>query len=171
MRWELKCENLNLNCNYHKLLIFWHLTVALEYTGMILKSNCILCLFWNFIFYNKNEIWLTNLNREKRFIFLDIDKTRNNNINRNNWSDSAAASVQQCDTAYALREEKGTNGWRRALARQSEAKAVTFWRANGDQVAFSVVFLSATPSTLSSRVLKLYRGAQFKQFRPTNKIS
>ena len=135
--WELKCEIFNLNCNYPKLLIFWHLTVAVEYTGMILKSNCILCLFWNFIFYNKNEIWLTNLNREKRFIFLDIDKTRNNNINRNNWSDSAAASVQQCDTAYALREEKGTNGWRRALARQSEAKAVTFWRANGDQVVWA----------------------------------
>ena len=40
-----------------------------------------------------------NLNREKRIIFLDIDKTRNNNKNRNNWSDSAASSVQQC--AYA----------------------------------------------------------------------
>ena len=75
-----------------------------------------------------------NLNREKRIIFLDIDKTRNNNKNRYNWSDSAASSVQQCETAYALREENARNCWRRALARQSEAKAVTFWRANGDQV-------------------------------------
>ena len=74
-----------------------------------------------------------NLNREKRIIFLDIDKTRNNNKNRYNWSDSAASSVQQCETAYALREENARICWRRALARQSEAKAVTFWRANGDQ--------------------------------------
>ena len=85
--------------------------------------------------FNKNGILLMNLNREKRIIFLDIDKTRNNNKNRYNWSDSAASSVQQCETAYALREENARNCWRRALARQSEAFAVTYWRASGDQVA------------------------------------
>jgi hypothetical protein len=77
---------------------------------MILKSNYILCLFWNLIFYNKNGILLTNLNREKRFIFLDMDKTRNNNKNRNNWSDSAASSVQQWAVWYCLPRGK-RNKW------------------------------------------------------------
>ena len=131
---------------------------------MILKSNYILCLFWNLIFYNKNGILLTNLNREKRFIFLDIDKTRNNNINRNNWSDSAAASVQQCDTAYALREEKGTNGWRRALARQSEAKAVTFWRANGDQVGTIELQKWPTPQARGGAYSRMDTSDTTKQF-------
>ena len=99
-----------------------------------------------------------NLNREKRIIFLDIDKTRNNNKNRYNWSDSAASSVQQCETAYALREEKGTNGWRRALARQSEAKAVTFWRANGDQVGKLVGYRIQIPWRYACRMP--YGGAE-----------
>ncbi len=132
---------------------------------MILKSNCILCLFWNFIFDNKNGILLRNLNREKRFIFLDIDNTRNNNTNLYNWSDSAASSVQQCDSAYVLREEDARNVWRHALACQSEAKAVMFWRANRDQVVFfrypiAIYWWELTPSIgkqvqLSSRMPKL----------------
>ena len=80
--------------------------------------------------------------------------------------------MQQCDTAYALREEKGTNGWRRALARQSEAKAVTFWRANGDQVDY-FLFRLPKPSSEQSSILKTasseQSGTKYKTPKPAKK--